>query len=316
MNIADLFEHAVDAAPDKPAVKVGERTITYAELESESNRLAHFLDSRGIGAGDHVGLYAKNSIEHVVALLAILKVRAVAINVNYRYVAGELDYIFDNADLVAWAFAHTIALFLISGVLSLIFGTLLAAFRVGPIAVLAKAAGIYVTVVRNTPLLIVFVFFRIAGPKVGINFNFVDIVLGDLRMNNVFAASLAALTAYTSTFVCEALRSGVNTVPAGQAEAARSIGLTFGQSLREVILPQAFRGSIAPLGSVLIALTKNTTVASVIGVAEASNLMKVIIENETAGTFVFLVFAIGFVILTLPVGMLFTSLSRRLAVKR
>jgi acyl-CoA synthetase (AMP-forming)/AMP-acid ligase II len=99
LNIADLFEHAVDAAPDKPAVKVGERTITYAELESESNRLAHFLASRGISAGDHVGLYAKNSIEHVVALLAILKVRAVAINVNYRYVAGELDYIFDNADL-------------------------------------------------------------------------------------------------------------------------------------------------------------------------------------------------------------------------
>jgi glutamate transport system permease protein len=105
-------------------------------------------------------------------------------------------------------------------------------------------------------------------------------------------------------------------VPVGQAEAARSIGLTFGQSLREVILPQAFRGSIAPLGSVLIALTKNTTVASVIGVAEASNLMKVIIENETAGVGVFLVFAVGFVILTLPVGVLFTSMSRRLAVKR
>jgi acyl-CoA synthetase (AMP-forming)/AMP-acid ligase II len=99
LNIADLFEHAVDAAPDKPAVQVGKRTISYAELESESNKLAHFLGSRGIGAGDHVGLYAKNSIEHVIALLAILKVRAVAINVNYRYVAGELDYIFDNADL-------------------------------------------------------------------------------------------------------------------------------------------------------------------------------------------------------------------------
>ena len=105
-------------------------------------------------------------------------------------------------------------------------------------------------------------------------------------------------------------------MPLGQAEAARSIGLTFGQSLREVILPQAFRGAIAPLGSVLIALTKNTTVASVIGVAEASALMKVIIENETASVAVFLVFALGFVILTLPVGVFFTSLSRRLAVKR
>lgn len=99
LNIADLFEHAVDAAPEKPAVKVGERIATYADLERESNRLAHYFRSRGIGAGDHVGLYAKNSIEHVVALIAVLKVRAVAINVNYRYVAGELDYIFDNADL-------------------------------------------------------------------------------------------------------------------------------------------------------------------------------------------------------------------------
>jgi acyl-CoA synthetase (AMP-forming)/AMP-acid ligase II len=100
LNIADLFEHAVDAAPEKPAVKVGDRTITYGELEAEANRLAHFLAARGVGAGDHVGLYAKNSIEHVVALIAILKVRAVAINVNYRYVQGELDYLFDNADLV------------------------------------------------------------------------------------------------------------------------------------------------------------------------------------------------------------------------
>ncbi|WP_370290334.1 acyl-CoA synthetase [Nocardioides sp.] len=100
LNIADLFEHAVDAVPDKPAVQVGERVITFAELEADANRLAHFLAERGIGVGDHVGLYAKNSIEHVVALVAILKVRAVAINVNYRYVAGELTYLFDNADLV------------------------------------------------------------------------------------------------------------------------------------------------------------------------------------------------------------------------
>jgi 3-oxocholest-4-en-26-oate---CoA ligase len=101
LNIADLFEHAVDAAPDKTAVQVGDRTVTFAELEAESNKLAHFFASRGIGAGDHVGLYSKNSVEHVVALLAIFKVRAVAININYRYVAGELEYIFDNADLVA-----------------------------------------------------------------------------------------------------------------------------------------------------------------------------------------------------------------------
>ncbi len=100
LNIADLFEHAVDAAPDKPAVQVGDRVVTYAELERESNRLAHYFLAQGIEPGQHIGLYAKNSAEHVIALMAIFKVRAVAINVNYRYVAGELEYLFDNADLV------------------------------------------------------------------------------------------------------------------------------------------------------------------------------------------------------------------------
>ncbi|UDY22213.1 acyl-CoA synthetase [Nocardioides sp. Kera G14] len=100
LNIADLFEHAVDAAPDKPALQVGDRQVTFAELEAESNRLAHFLASRGVGEGDHVGLYSKNSAEHVIGLLAIFKIRAVAININYRYVAGELEYLIGNAELV------------------------------------------------------------------------------------------------------------------------------------------------------------------------------------------------------------------------
>ena len=101
LNIADLFEHAVDAAPQNPALKVGDRVATYADLEAESNRLAHYLQSQGVGPGDHVAIYAKNSIEHVVAVLATVKIRAVTINVNYRYVEGELNYLFDNADVVA-----------------------------------------------------------------------------------------------------------------------------------------------------------------------------------------------------------------------
>jgi 3-oxocholest-4-en-26-oate---CoA ligase len=109
LNIADLFEHAVDAAPDKPAVKVGDRVVTYAELEADANRLAHYLQSRGVQPGDHVAVYAKNSIEHVVAVLAVVKVRAVNINVNYRYVEGELDYLFENADVVALIVERTYA---------------------------------------------------------------------------------------------------------------------------------------------------------------------------------------------------------------
>lgn len=108
-NIADLFEHAVDAAPDNAALKVGDRVVTYAELEADANRLAHYLQAQGVGPGDHVAIYAKNSIEHVVAVLAVVKTRAVNINVNYRYVEAELDYLFDNADVVAVIHERTYA---------------------------------------------------------------------------------------------------------------------------------------------------------------------------------------------------------------
>jgi 3-oxocholest-4-en-26-oate---CoA ligase len=108
-NIADLFEHAVDAAPDNRALKVGGRVVTYADLEADANRLAHYLQARGVGPGDHVAVYAKNSIEHVVAVLAVVKIRAVNINVNYRYVEAELDYLFDNADVVAVIHERTFA---------------------------------------------------------------------------------------------------------------------------------------------------------------------------------------------------------------
>ncbi|MEU4619471.1 acyl-CoA synthetase [Actinoplanes sp. NPDC023801] len=100
-NIADLFEHAVDAFSDRVAVACGEREITYAELEETSNRLAHFLQGRGVGKGAHVGLYAGNSIEAVVAMIAVYKLRAVVVNVNYRYVENELQYLFDDAGLIA-----------------------------------------------------------------------------------------------------------------------------------------------------------------------------------------------------------------------
>jgi len=109
LNIADLFEHAVDVVPDRHVLQVGDRKVSYAELEAECNRLAHYLQSQGLGPGDHIGIYAKNSIEHVVALLAIFKIRAVAINVNYRYVESELDYLIDNSDMVAMVFERPYA---------------------------------------------------------------------------------------------------------------------------------------------------------------------------------------------------------------
>ncbi|GAA2745398.1 amino acid ABC transporter permease [Terrabacter aerolatus] len=213
------------------------------------------------------------------------------------------------------AFWMTIKLTFFSAIGALVLGTVLAIMRVSPVAVLRRLGAVYVNVVRNTPLTLI-VFFSLAGMRFVLEISLASDASATSVQDNAIRWAMVALAVYHAAFVCEAIRSGFNTVPLGQAEAARSIGLTFGQSLREVILPQAFRGAVAPLGSVLIALTKNTTVASVIGVAEASALMKVIIENETASIAVFLVFALGFVVLTLPVGIFFTSMSRRLAVKR
>jgi len=166
--------------------------------------------------------------------------------------------------------------------------------------------------IRNTPLLVVLIFFRIAGPKVGLNFNFVDIVVGDIRFNNLFAACVAGLTVYTSTFVCEGLRAGINAVPLGQAEAARAIGLPFGGVMREVVIPQAFRAAIPPLASVQIALLKNTTLAGAFGVGEAFYRMKGF-TNEAPGerAEVFLLFALVFVVLVEIVSFVANRLERR-----
>ena len=100
-NIADLFEHVVDTVPDRVAIIVGDREETYAQLEENANRLAHHLEANGVKAGDHVGIYAFNSDAFVETILAAYKLRAVPVNVNYRYVEAELRYLFDNADLVA-----------------------------------------------------------------------------------------------------------------------------------------------------------------------------------------------------------------------
>ncbi|EWT04322.1 ABC transporter permease [Intrasporangium chromatireducens Q5-1] len=209
------------------------------------------------------------------------------------------------------AFGMTILLTVFAAIGSLVIGTVVAIMRVSPVGVFQRAGAFYVNTFRNTPLTLLIIAANIVM-IVNLGFSFSE----DIARDNIIWA-IIALSVYHAAFVCEALRSGVNTVPVGQAEAARSIGLTFGQSLREVLLPQAFRGAITPLGNTLIALTKNTTVATAIGVAEISGLMKQMIEFRSDLLLpIFLIVAIGFVILTLPVGILTTYLSNRLAVKR
>ena len=101
LNIADLAEHAIDAVPDRVALISGDEKLTYAELEEKANRLAHYLMDQGVKKDDKVGLYCRNRIEIVIAMLGIVKAGAILVNVNYRYVEGELRYLFDNSDMVA-----------------------------------------------------------------------------------------------------------------------------------------------------------------------------------------------------------------------
>lgn len=209
------------------------------------------------------------------------------------------------------AFWVTVQLTLLSAVGSLVWGTVLTAMRVGPVPLLRGFATGYVNVVRNIPLTVIILFTSLGLSQT------LGVSLGAHDFDTInFRLAVLGLIAYTSAFVCEALRSGINTVPVGQAEAARAIGLSFTQVLSLVVLPQAFRAVVGPLTNVLIALTKNTTVAAAIGVAEAATLMKKMIENEAQLILISAVFAFGFVCLTLPTGMVLGWVGKKVAVKR
>ncbi|MGW2014357.1 amino acid ABC transporter permease [Streptomyces sp. NPDC001927] len=209
------------------------------------------------------------------------------------------------------AFWVTVQLTVYSAIGSLIWGTLLAAMRVSPVPLMRGFGTVYVNIVRNIPLTVIIVFTSLGlFQTLGVNMGAKDFTTINFRL------AVLGLIAYTSAFVCEALRSGINTVPLGQVEAARAIGLNFPQVLRLVVLPQAFRSVVGPLANVLIALTKNTTVAAAIGVAEAALLMREMIENEAQLILISAIFAVGFICLTLPTGLFLGWLSKKVAVKR
>lgn len=225
--------------------------------------------------------------------------------------AREIVFDFlEGYDLLG-AFWVTVQLTLLSAAGSLVWGTVLAAMRVGPVPLMRGFGTAYVNVVRNIPLTVIILF-----TSLGLN-QTLQIDLGAHNFESInFRLAVLGLIAYTSAFVCEAIRSGINTVPVGQAEAARAIGLNFVQVLTLIVLPQAFRSVVGPLANVLIALTKNTTVAAAIGVAEAALLMKKMIENEAQLLAISAVFAFGFLCLTLPTGLILGWVGKKVAVKR
>ena len=215
-----------------------------------------------------------------------------------------MDAILDNLDAYREGFVTTLELSALSSVLALVLGTLLAAMRVSPVPTLRAAGATYVELVRNTPLTLVFFFVVFVLPQL-------DILLP------YFTFAVIALTVYHAAFFCEAVRSGINAVGVGQAEAARSIGLTFGQSLRLVVLPQAFRTVIPPLINVVIALIKNSSIAAAFGVIELTATgTRLANANGDAVIAVLAGVAVCYLILTLPSGWLAGRVERRLAVAR
>lgn len=227
----------------------------------------------------------------------------------------ELATLFERYNVLG-AFWMTIQLTVWGALGALLIGTVVAVCRVSPVGVLQSFGTWFVTILRNTPLTLLVALCSLGfANTLGIN-----LAAGDsptFIVDNGFRWGVVALAFYHAAFVAEAIRSGINTVPVGQAEAARSIGLDFASSLRHVVLPQAFRGAIAPLGNTLIALTKNTTVVATVGVAEAAYMMRNMIEfNSSLLYSIFIIMATGFVVLTLPTGLVFTWLSNRLAVHR
>lgn len=217
-----------------------------------------------------------------------------------EYGARIIESFWANLQLTFWAFLA-----------SLILGTVLAIMRISPIPSLRAFGTAYVNIFRNTPLTIIMAF------GVLVLFGVFKLQLNSDFNLNFFQIAVIGLSVYHAAFFCEAIRSGVNTVPLGQAEAARAIGLSFLPAAQLIILPQAFRGAIVPMGNVLIALIKNTTVALAGSVAEISGLMKTMLEYRAdQGILIFLTVALMFVIIVVPIGLLVTWLSKKLAVAR
>jgi len=193
----------------------------------------------------------------------------------------------DNGSTFSEGFLTTIKLFVVAGLGCLVVGTTLAAMRVSPIPALRAFGAAYVWTIRSTPLTLIFAFMVFAGPKLDVHLSF-------------FQIACVALLVYTSAFVCEVVRSGINTVPPGQGEAGRAVGMTFAQILSLIVLPQAFRSIVPPLVSVLIALLKNTTVASGFSLLEAGRIPFSLSDRGEKQTPTLIWLTIGFLILILP----------------
>lgn len=215
-----------------------------------------------------------------------------------------MSTVIDNLPRLLEGFRLSLALIFISATIALLLGVVLAGLRVSPVPLFRAVSEGYVTAFRNVPTAVVFFFTLFALPQMGVRIG-------------ILPAAITALSLYYAAFFCEAVRSGINAVPAGQAEAARSIGLTFGGTFRWVVLPQALRSVIPPLLNVFVALTKSSAIASAFGVAEllASTTAVVAVESDAVIPLL-LACAFFYLAITIPAGLIAERLEQRVAVVR
>ncbi|MFF5717566.1 amino acid ABC transporter permease [Streptomyces buecherae] len=214
-----------------------------------------------------------------------------------------MDVLTENFSLYGKGLLGTVELTGYASLLALGLGVVMAAFRVAPVGSLRVFGTVWVTVLRNTPLTLLFFAVLLGLPRFGLVLPF-----------TTFA--VLALGCYTSAFICEAVRSGINTVPVGQGEAARSLGLTFDQTLGSVVMPQAFRSVIPPIGSTLIALAKNSAIAGSFSVTELLGTYKTLNELGYSIVWSFVWIAVGYLIVTLTISAVFNVLEARWGVPR
>jgi len=214
-----------------------------------------------------------------------------------------VDVVLDNLDLFVGGLRTTVSLTLLSYAAAFVIGIVVAAFRVSPVPPLRGAGALFVGTIRNTPLAVLMVLFFFGLPDAGVIYS-------------SFTSAVIVLAAYTGSFIAETVRAGVNTVAVGQGEAARALGLTFPQTLRIVVLPQALRAVVAPLGSLFIALIKNSSLAAIISVPELAGTAEQLISDTAQPLPIFIGVAVAYLVLTLPAGALVNALERRVAIVR
>lgn len=200
-------------------------------------------------------------------------------------------------------FAITLQLTVLGFLGALVLGTVLAVCRIGPITPLRVIGSIYVEIFRNIPLLALLILFVFGLPDVGLTYSY-------------FTSTAICLALSGAAFVCEAMRSGINSVSVGQAEAARAIGLSFTRSLRFIILPQAFRAMVQPLTNVFIGVVLSSSLASAVGVADLTNRTQYLNLQYAEATAAFLVSGFFYIVVSLAGGAFGGYLERRLRVYR